>query len=142
MRNHKWLQPDYFACLTRNGISHVFKSWDAMPPVNEQLAMPGSRTNPKLCAARFLLKPSRKYEEAVKTFQPYDKLKEANPEARTAGWALIAEGKAAGLNRKTFIYVNNRLEGNALETIGAMVEDLTSPPKMYTRNSGATCRWS
>jgi hypothetical protein len=43
-----------------------------MPPVNEQLAIPGSLTNPKLCAARFLLKPGRKYEEAVKTFQPYD----------------------------------------------------------------------
>jgi hypothetical protein len=70
-----------------------------------------------------LLKPGRKYEEAVKTFQPYDKLKEANPNARAAGKALIAEGKAAGQGRKTFIYVNNRLEGNALETIGAIISD-------------------
>ena len=36
------------------------------------------------------------------------------------GKALIAEGKDAGPKRKTFIYVNNRLEGNALETIAAM----------------------
>ena len=35
---------------------------------------------------------------------------------------LIAEGEAAGPERKTFIYVNNRLEGNALETISAMLE--------------------
>jgi hypothetical protein len=35
---------------------------------------------------------------------------------------LIAEGKAAGPARKTFIYVNNRLEGNALETIAGMIE--------------------
>jgi hypothetical protein len=35
---------------------------------------------------------------------------------------LIAEGKAAGTARKTFIYVNNRLEGNALATIDAMLE--------------------
>jgi hypothetical protein len=80
-----------------------------MPPVSEQLALPGSRTNPKLVAARFLLKPGRKYEEAVKAFQPYDKVKEPNPEARAAGKALIAEGKNSALGRQTFIYVNNRL---------------------------------
>jgi hypothetical protein len=50
-------------------------------------------------------------------------VKEPNPDARTAGKALVAEGNAAGPERKTFIYVNNRLEGNALETIGAMVAD-------------------
>jgi hypothetical protein len=46
------------------------------------MTLPGSRTNPRLVAARFLLKPSRKYEEAVKAFQPYDKVKEPNLEAR------------------------------------------------------------
>jgi len=121
MRNHHWLAPEYFGCLERHGVTHVYNSWDAMPPVNEQMAMPGSKTNPSLLAARFLLKPGRKYEEAVKTFQPYDKVKETNPEAREAGKALVAEGKAAGPKRKTFIYVNNRLEGNALETIDTMV---------------------
>ncbi|MGD0251930.1 MAG: hypothetical protein ABSC01_04475 [Verrucomicrobiota bacterium] len=94
-----------------------------MPPVGEQMAIEGSRTNPNLVAARFLLKPGRKYEEAVKTFQPHDKVKEANPEARAAGKALIGEGKEAGPKRKTFIYVNNRLEGNALEIIGAIISD-------------------
>ncbi len=79
------------------GVAHVFNSWEAMPPVGEQLAMPGSQTNPALVAARFLLKPGRRYEEAVKTFQPYDKTKEVNGEARKAGATLIAEGvKAKG----------------------------------------------
>jgi hypothetical protein len=36
---------------------------------------------------------------------------------------VIAQGEAAEPDRKTFIYVNNRLEGNALETISAMVVD-------------------
>jgi glycerate-2-kinase len=86
------------------------------------MALPGSRTNPDLVAARFLLKPGRKYEQAVKAFEPYDSIKEENPEARAAGRALIAEGKAAGPKRRTFIFVNNRLEGNALATIGAMLQ--------------------
>ena len=59
LRNKLWLQPDYFACLARHGITHVFNSWDAMPPVSEQMALEGSRTNPRLVAARFLLKPGR-----------------------------------------------------------------------------------
>ena len=92
-----------------------------MPPVDEQMALPGSRTNPELVAARFLLKPGRKYEQAVKAFEPYDTLKEENPEARAAGRALIAKGQAAGPKHRTFIYVNNRLEGNAIRTIEAMI---------------------
>lgn len=93
-----------------------------MPPVSEQMSLQGSRTNPKLIAARFLLKPGRKYEQAVKAFQPYDKIKEVNEEARKAGRALIGQRKTMNAGQ-IFIYVNNRLEGNALETINAMLGD-------------------
>jgi uncharacterized protein YecE (DUF72 family) len=122
MRNQQWLAAEYFGCLARHGVTHIFNSWDAMPPVSAQMMLPGSRTNPDLMAARFLLKPGRKYEDAVKMFQPYDQVKEPDPNAREAGKALISEGKNAAPGRKTFIYVNNRLEGNALETIEGMIE--------------------
>ena len=130
MRNAHWLRPEYFECLARHGGTHIFNSWDAMPPVSEQMAMHGSRTNPALVAARFLLKPGRKYEDAVKMFQPYDRTKEVNDEARKAGAALIIEGERFEPRRKTFVYVNNRLEGNALETIRAMIDavDRRPPP--------------
>jgi len=121
MRNRNWLRPDYFECLTRHHVTHVFNSWEAMPPVSEQMALPGSLTNPDLVAARFLLKPGRKYEDAVKTFEPYDRVKEENPGARTAGRKLIADGLSAGPKRQTFVFVNNRLEGNAISTIAAIV---------------------
>ena len=121
LRNKDWLQPEYFGCLARHGVSHVYNSWQAMPPVSEQMLIPESRTNPALTAARFLLKPGRKYEEAVERFKPYERVQEKNDEARAAARKLIAEGKAA--KKKTFIYVNNRLEGNALETIAAMLEE-------------------
>ena len=45
---------------------------------------------------------------------------EKNDEARAAGGKLIA-GKAFAGKKKTFIYVNYWLEGNALETIDAML---------------------
>ena len=72
--------------------------------------------------ARFLLKPGRKYEDAVKAFQPYDRTQEVNEEARKAGAGMIVEGERYEPRRKTYIYVNNRLEGNALETISAMLK--------------------
>jgi uncharacterized protein YecE (DUF72 family) len=121
MRNKAWLRPEYFDCLARHHVTHVFNSWTEMPPVAEQMALPGSETNPDLVAARFLLKPGRKYEDAVKSFQPYDQTREVNEAARKAGATLIAKGKKTP-NRKTFIFVNNRLEGNALETIRTMLE--------------------
>jgi uncharacterized protein YecE (DUF72 family) len=124
LRNKHWLQPDYFACLARHKVAHVFNSWAAMPPVGEQMALPGSRTNPNFCAARFLLTPGRKYEEAVNSFKPYTKIKEIDREARIAARGLIADAIAAGPKQKTMIYVNNRLEGNALETISAVLEDM------------------
>jgi uncharacterized protein YecE (DUF72 family) len=124
MRNRHWLKTEYFDCLSRHNVTHVFNSWTDMPSVAEQMALAGSRTNPELVAARFLLKPGRKYEEAVAAFQPYDKTQEIDPQARQAGAALVMEGKA-NPRRKTFIYVNNRLEGNALETIRAMLEAIS-----------------
>ena len=47
MRNRNWLKPEEFECLARHRVAHVFNSWDAMPPVGEQMALPGSRTNPE-----------------------------------------------------------------------------------------------
>jgi uncharacterized protein YecE (DUF72 family) len=121
MRNSHWLRQEYFDCLVRNGVTHVFNSWQAMPSVGQQMALAGSRTNPELIAARFLLKPGRKYEDAVKSFQPYDKVQEENADARTAAAALISEGLRYQPRRKTYIYVNNRLEGNALMTLEAIM---------------------
>ena len=121
MRNKGWLREEYFACLAKHGVTHVFNSWDAMLPVSEQIALPGSVTNPAMLAARFLLKPGRKYEDAVKSFQPYNETKEVNDEARKAGAELIKQGKSVDAGKKTLIFVNNRLEGNALETISAMI---------------------
>jgi len=122
IRNKHFLHPDYFALLREHEVAHVFNSWGEMPSIGEQLNLAGCQTHPNLCAARFLLKPGRKYQEAVDLFSPYERVQEPDPQSRAAGAKLIQEGVAAGPARKTFIYVNNRLEGNALRTIEAMLE--------------------
>lgn len=125
IRNRHFLHPEYFAMLARHGVAHIYNNWADMPSVAEQMALPGSLTNPSLCGARFLLAPGRKYQEAVDAFSPYDRVREPNLEARAAGAKLIQAGVAAGpAQRATFIYVNNRLEGNALQTLAAMTEGM------------------
>jgi uncharacterized protein YecE (DUF72 family) len=122
IRNRTFLHPEYFAALARHGIAHIYNSWQQMPSIEEQLALPGSRTNSGLFGARLLLKPGRKYEQAVEAFSPYDSIKDEYPEGRAAGAKLIQEGRSAGAAARGFIYVNNRFEGNALQTIAAMIE--------------------
>jgi len=121
IRNRDYLTPEYFGVLAKHGVAHVYNSWTDMPSVNEQMAMAGSITNPNLAAARFLMTPGRKYDESLKLFQPYDRLREPDEDARKAAAALIVGGERYEPRRKTFVYVNNRLEGNALETIAAMI---------------------
>lgn len=121
LRNREWLVPEYFECLARHGVAHVFNAWTKMPTVTEQMALPGSRSNPALVAARFLLAPGRFYENAISGFEPFDSLKEVNDEARSAADALIEEGTSTS-GRRTYIFINNRLEGSAPWTIKAMLD--------------------
>jgi uncharacterized protein YecE (DUF72 family) len=122
VRNRNLLHPDYFAVLARHGVTHIYNAWQHMPPVHEQRALPGSRTTPDLIAARFLLAPGRSYEAAVSAFSPYDRVQEVNEPGRTAGAELIKEVLTSPIPTRAFIYVNNRFEGNALETIAAMLD--------------------
>ncbi len=129
IRNPSLLRPDYFAMLARHGVSHVFNSWHRMPGVDEQLAHEGCLTA-DFAAARFLLKPGRAYEDAVKRFSPYDRMQEPLPAARQAAQKLIYRLTRSSSDRKSrrrsFLFVNNRLEGNALETLLAIAEEAGS----------------
>jgi len=122
IRNRNILHPEYFSALARHGVAHVYNSWADMPPVSEQLALPESRTHPEFFGVRFLLAPGRRYEEAVRLFSPYDHVQEINEDGRAAGAALIQQTVSGSGQTKAFIFVNNRFEGNALETVSAMLD--------------------
>ena len=117
LRNPGFLKPDYFAMQRNHGVTHVFNAWTQMPTVNEQIALEGSFTA-DFFASRFLLRKGRAYQAAVEAFSPYSEVKDVNPEARDAMKSLAQRSS----KRASFIFVNNRLEGNALKTItGALV---------------------
>jgi len=124
LRNRSFLQPPYFEMLRRQNVAHIFNSWQEMPPVDEQMNLPASFASPDFFGGRLLLRPGRKYEEAVKLFSPYNEIKDPYPEGRAAAASLIRKGLQGGGKTRAYVYVNNRFEGNALQTLDAIVEAL------------------
>jgi len=124
IRNSTFLQPEYFEVLARHGVAHVFNSWEGMPPVAEQIESAGAALENQFGAARFLLRPGRDYKEAVKRFSPYARLQDPYPEGVAAGARLLRTALDNPKRRPTFIFVNNRFEGNAPRSIRRMLDAL------------------
>jgi uncharacterized protein YecE (DUF72 family) len=120
VRNPELLAPDYFACLCARNVAHVYNAWSRMPELKTQIAIPGSETADYL-VCRALLRRGRMYEEAVRTFSPYTHIQDPNPEARDAMRILLDRARKEG--KTFFLFVNNRLEGNAPLTILSLVDE-------------------
>lgn len=119
VRNPEFLDRDYFACLHAHNVAHVYNAWAKMPELRQQIATPGSATADfQVCRA--LLRRGRVYEEAVDAFAPYTHVQDPNPEARESMKILI--GRARENKQFLFLFVNNRLEGNAPETILSLMD--------------------
>ena len=121
VRNPSFLAPagEYLEYLRSHRVAHCFNSWTRMPPVHEQTLVPGA-FSADFTVARFLLKPGRGYQHSVDAFSPYEHIREPYPEGRQAISGLIE--RCLGDSRTLFAYVNNRLEGNAPETIDSAVQ--------------------
>jgi uncharacterized protein YecE (DUF72 family) len=119
LRNAELLHDLHGAVLREHGVAHVFNSWTEMPPIGAQLDL-GWTFPADFTVARVLLKPGRKYEDAVKLFEPYQRVQEPVPELRRDLMRLMAE--AVRRRIEALIVVNNRAEGNAPGTIRALAE--------------------
>ncbi len=119
VRNPEFLAPDYFACLRGHAAAHVYTAWSRMPELSYQVSIPDSATADfQVCRA--LLRRGRPYENAVKAFAPYTEIQDPNPEARDSMRILI--DRARENKKMLFLFVNNRLEGNAPLTILSVVD--------------------
>ena len=92
VRNASLLDSSYFDMLEGNGVAHVYNQWQRMPNLDEQLALRAADNSRAPVGARLLLKAGRQYQEAVDTFQPYDRIQEPQPAVRTAAVKLVRRG--------------------------------------------------
>lgn len=121
IRNPEYLCPEYFSILRSNAVAHVFNAWTRMPDLPTQTAIAEAYTT-GFTVTRALLRKGRSYEQAVKQFEPYREMQDPIPETREALRDLIQ--RALGHQNPSFVFVNNRLEGNAPGTIEAVVDTL------------------
>ena len=119
IRNAEYLTEEYFQLLARFNVAHVFNAWTRMPPLAEQLALPGAFTA-DFTVVRALLQHGRSYEQAVSLFEPYRETQEPDLPTRDAVREIV--DRAIRVRKRAYIFVNNRLEGNAPSTIEAVAE--------------------
>jgi uncharacterized protein YecE (DUF72 family) len=118
VRNEEYLVSEYFHLLRRHGVAHVFNSWTRMPPLHRQVEIAEAYTA-DFTVVRALLRVGRPYETAVKMFTPYERVQDPNPRARETMRNLVE--RARRRREPAYLFINNRLEGNAPVTIDALV---------------------
>ena len=114
----------YFALLREHRAAHVFNAWTRMPELHVQTGLPGAFTA-DFTIARALLRQGRTYEQAVKTFSPDQEVREVYSAGRRALRGLVERGLRE--KQSTFLFVNNRFEGNSPATIEAITDEIVLP---------------
>jgi uncharacterized protein YecE (DUF72 family) len=120
LRTPQALTPRYFGILNDHGASHCFNHWGGMPPLVEQMraAAAGGGIDAKWYAARLLTPLGVGYTESVDRFAPYERLQQVQSGMRRD--VLRLARRALDRGAEAWILVNNRIEGNAPQTIDAL----------------------
>ena len=113
--------PDYQRILAAHGVAHVYNHWSYMPALADQHTRMGTFTAP-FTVLRLLTPLKMSYEAAKKRAEPYTKIVGELPEMRRDTVDLVR--KAVAENRRAYVLVNNRSEGNAPLTIQALSDQL------------------
>jgi uncharacterized protein YecE (DUF72 family) len=122
IRNAGLLGPEYQKVLETHGVAHVYNHWSYMPSLAEQHQRIEHFTAP-FTVLRLLTPLKISYEAAKKRAEPYTKIVGELPEMRRETVELVR--KAVAENRRAYILVNNRSEGNAPLTVQALTEMLS-----------------
>ena len=118
VRNPAVIGPEYRRILGTYGVSHVYNHLYGMPTLEQQHEKLGRQFTGSFILLRLLTPRDKKYHEAVKAYEPYDKLVQPLPEMREATVRLVTQ--AVEEERRAFVLVNNRSEGHAPGTVKAI----------------------
>jgi uncharacterized protein YecE (DUF72 family) len=118
VRNPAVLGPKYRAILQAHGVSHVYNYLYGMPLLEQQHEHLGAAFTAPFVLMRLLTPRDKKYHDAVKAYQPYDKLVRPLPDMRESACRLVTQATHEG--RRSYVLVNNRAEGHAPGTAKAL----------------------
>ena len=118
VRNPAVIGPEYRRILEAHRVSHVYNHLYGMPTLMQQHDKLEQRFSASFILLRLLTPRDKKYHEAVKAYEPYDKLVRPLPEMREATIRLVTQ--AVDEHRRAYVLVNNRSEGHAPGTVKAL----------------------
>lgn len=124
IRHAGLLGSDYRRILEAHGVAHVYNHWSYMPALLQQHQRLEERFTAPFTIIRLLTPLNMSYEVAKKRAAPYNQIVGILPQARTETVTLIKQATEEG--RRTYVLVNNRLEGNAPLTVQALTGIVTS----------------
>jgi uncharacterized protein YecE (DUF72 family) len=119
IRNAGLVGPEYQKVLETHGVAHVYNHWSYMPSLAEQHQRMERFTAP-FTVLRLLTPLKISYEAAKKRAEPYTKIVGELPVMRRDTVELVR--KAIEEERRAYVLVNNRSEGNAPLTVQALVD--------------------
>jgi len=129
IRNAGLLGLDYRKVLESHGVAHVYNHWSYMPPLLHQHKRMEERFTAPFTVIRLLTPLNMPYEVAKRRAAPYNKIVGVLSQMRKETVTLIEQ--AIGENRRTYVLVNNRLEGNAPLTVQAFASYLRHEEEQY-----------
>lgn len=121
IRNPSLMCPAYHQILDRHGVAHVYNHWSSMPSLAEQHRHMKFFTAP-FTVVRLLTPLDMTYAAGKRRAEPYNKIVAELPEMRRDTVALVKQAIAE--NRRAYVIVNNRAEGNAPLTIQGLMKAL------------------
>ena len=124
VRTPSLLGARYHDTLKAHGVAHVYNHLYGMPSLAEQHERLGGSFPAPFTILRLLTPRTMKYHEAVKAYEPYNKLVQPLPEMRKETVSLIHQAEGAQI--RSHVLVNNRSEGSAPLTVQALVDQLKS----------------
>jgi uncharacterized protein YecE (DUF72 family) len=122
VRTPSLLGARYYDTLNAHGVAHVYNHLYGMPSLAEQHQALGQCFPAPFTVMRLLTPRTMKYHDAVKAYEPYNKLVKPLPDMRQETLMLIDQAVTQEI--RAHVLVNNRSEGSAPLTIQALVEQL------------------
>jgi hypothetical protein len=121
VRNRELLAPPYGEALAATGACHCFNVLNRMPDLPAQARVVPLAARPATIV-RWLVAPDMTYEESGERYAPFDRLRKADSETRSAVAALARESAASG--RDFLCTINNNAEGCAPASIVELAREI------------------
>lgn len=129
VRDPEFLHPQftrYLDCLRYHNVAHVINDQTWMPPILEQLSLPGIFTA-SFSVVRALVQPGTSYQDSVEFFEPFNQTRITLPLLRKGMVEIIRACRTSGI--ELFGYIGNREEGNSPNTVAGILDLLNEVEK-------------